>query len=109
MELRGFEPLTGLPAAAERSEDEGGRTRCEQGDGAEGIRTPDLLGVNEALGFELNRNDFVLKWLSLLSAVLRNYALSELSTINVPKSDRPRPLVHDPATRISFYSQARFP
>jgi len=51
----------------------------------------------------------VLKWLSLLSAVLRNYALSELSTINVPKSDRPRPLVHDPATRISFYSQARFP
>jgi hypothetical protein len=28
--------------------------------------------------FELTRNDFVLKWLSLLPAVLRNYALTGL-------------------------------
>ncbi len=43
--------------------------------------------ANEALGFELNQNEFVLKPLSLLSTFLRNYAHSDLSVFIITSTD----------------------
>jgi len=47
------------------------------------IRQYRPIYANEALGFELNRNDFVPRWVPLRSAVLTDYVLNDLSIITI--------------------------